>query len=397
MAEKRQDKRKRILQSGESQRSDGRYAYKYVDPATGKPKFVYAWKLVPTDRTPPGKRDDLSLREKEKEIQRDIADGIDTAGKMMTVCQLYQKHIRLHGNVRPNTVTERNRFLKALEQDKLGGMAIDRVKQSDAKEWAIRMKEKGVAYQTISNNKRSLRAAFNTAVQDDYIRKNPFDFQIKDVIENDTKKKAPLTPEQEKNLLAFIKADETYQKYYDEFIILLGTGLRISELCGLTTSSLDMEDRKILVDHQLLYDNEHGYYIEMPKTDSGIRQIPMSQGVYEAFCRVQKRRKPDRPYIVDGYGGFLFCRTDGRPRMRSDYSYVCVNLLKKYNKQNNEKLPALSPHLLRHTFCTKMANAGMNPKTLQFIMGHANISMTLDYYAHATFESAKAEMERIVA
>ena len=83
---KRRDNKNRILQRGESQRQDGRYTYKYVD-ALGKIKYVYAWKLLPTDRTPKGKRDDLSLREKERIIQRDLYDGIDTQGGKMTLCQ----------------------------------------------------------------------------------------------------------------------------------------------------------------------------------------------------------------------------------------------------------------------------------------------------------------------
>lgn len=88
MSEKRRDSKNRILQSGESQRPDGRYQYKYTD-AFGEPKFVYSWKLVPTDKIPAGKRADLSLREKIKQIQKDLDDGIDTIGKKMTVCQLY--------------------------------------------------------------------------------------------------------------------------------------------------------------------------------------------------------------------------------------------------------------------------------------------------------------------
>lgn len=114
MSKKRYDNKHRVLRSGESQRSDGRYAYKYTDHA-GKDKFVYSWKLVPTDRTPSGKRDGPSLREKEKEIQKDVDDGIDTAGKKMTVCQLYAKHNYLHSNVRPSTVKNRERTMRVLK------------------------------------------------------------------------------------------------------------------------------------------------------------------------------------------------------------------------------------------------------------------------------------------
>ena len=119
MSEKRRDNRNRILRSGESQRKDGRYAYKYTD-TFGKVQFVYAWKLVPTDKTPAGKRDDISLREKEKEIQKDLDDGIDTIGKKMTVCELYAKQTRHRGNVRYNTTQGRKRLMKLLEADKLG-------------------------------------------------------------------------------------------------------------------------------------------------------------------------------------------------------------------------------------------------------------------------------------
>ena len=102
MSIKRRDNKNRILLTRESQRKDGRYAYKYTDPF-GKPQFVYAWKLVSTDKTPAGKRDNISLREKIKVINKDLDDGIDTAGKKMTVCQLYAKQIRHRGNVTHNT------------------------------------------------------------------------------------------------------------------------------------------------------------------------------------------------------------------------------------------------------------------------------------------------------
>jgi len=148
MSEKRRDSKNRILRSGESQRKDGRYAYKYVD-AFGKPQFVYSWKLVPTDKTPAGKREDISLREKEQEIRRDIDDGIDTLGKKMTVCELYAQQIRHRGNVKYNTTLSRSRLMRMLKEDPIGACPIDSVKMSDAKEWALRMREKGVAFNTL--------------------------------------------------------------------------------------------------------------------------------------------------------------------------------------------------------------------------------------------------------
>ena len=228
----------RILRTGESQRKDGRYAYKYTD-STGKPQFVYAWKLVAT--------------EKEAEINRDIADGIDAVGKKMTVCQLYAKQNSQRADVKRATKKQREYLMGLLRDDPLGRKSIDAVKPSDAKEWAIRMKEKGFSFQSISNYKRSLRAAFFIAIEDDCVRKNPFSFALNKVLEDNRGEKTVLTPEQEVSLIDFVQNDKVYRKYVDELIILLGTGLRISEFCGLTTN-LDFKNRLIRVDHQLLRD-----------------------------------------------------------------------------------------------------------------------------------------------
>ena len=395
MSEKRRDSKNRILQPGESQRPDGRYQYKYTD-ALGETKFAYSWKLVPTDKIPAGKRPDISLREKIKQIQKDLDDGIDTIGKKMTVCQLYAKYIRQRGNVKRGTKTSRKQFMDLLSEDTLGATAIENVKLSDAKEWALRMQAKGIAYNSIHNYKRTLKAVFYMAVQDDCLRKNPFDFQISEVLNDDTEPKVPLSPEQEKELLNFMQHDKVYQKYYDEVVILLETGLRISELSGLTDTDLDFENRFVRIDHQLLRSTEDGYYIETPKTDSGFRQVPMTAAAYEAFKRVLKNRRGAKPIIIDGYAHFLFLNRDGLPKVGVNYDAMFQGLVKKYNKCHEEPLPKVTtPHTMRHTFCTKMANAGMNPKALQYIMGHANIVMTLNYYAHATFNSAKAEMDRL--
>ena len=241
-------------------------------------------------------------------------------------------------------------------------------------------------------------AIFYMAVRDDCLRKNPFDFQINEVINDDTVPKVPLTPTQENELLDFMQNDPVYAKYYDEVVILLETGLRISKLCGLTPADLNFEKRFVNVDHQLLRSTEDGYYIEAPKTESGFRQVPMSAAAYEAFERVLKKRRDGRCIEVDGYKDFLFLNRDGLPKTAVNYDAMFKCLAKKYNKCHKEPLPdVMTPHTMRHTFCTRMANAGMNPKALQYIMGHANIVMTLNYYAHATFHSAQEEMERLQA
>ena len=394
MIEKRRDNKGRILKTGESQRKDGRYAYKYH--IMNEPKFLYSWTLVPTDKTPKGKRKDLSLREKEEKLQKDLYDGIDTIGKKINVCQLYEKKNNQRPNVKDKTKKGRQRLMKFLEEDKIGVCPIENVKMSDAKELLLRMKEKDIAYQTIKNDKRSLYSAFKMAIQDDYIRKNPFEFNIDDLIDNDTEPTIPLTLEQEDSLYTFIKGDKTYSKYYDDVILLRETGVRISELCGLTNNDLDFENRLINIDHQLLRSIERGYYIDDTKTDNSIRKVPMSDKAFEILKRIVDNQKSTNTIVIDGYSDFLFIKKDGYPRINQDYDNIFRGIKNKYNKCCDLKLPnKMTPHVLRHTFCTNWANDGMNPRTLQYIMGHKNIEMTLKYYTHPTYTSAQAEMERI--
>ena len=395
MSEKRRDNKGRILRTGESQRADGRYMYKYVNRA-GETKVVYSWKLVATDRVPKGKRDDLSLREKEREIQRDLEDGIDTKGKKMTLCELYAKKTAQRINVKKNTLAGRKYLMDALKQDKLGSRSIDSIKPSDAKEWAVRMKEKGYGFKTISNYKRSLKASFYMAIEDDYVRKNPFDFQLSEVIDDDSESRQALSEEQEEKLLSFLQYDTVYQKYYDDVLILLKTGLRISELCGLTVQDLDFENHTLNIDHQLLR-NQEGYYIETPKTKCGIRKVPMSEEAGKAFQRVLKRKKTGKGIVIDGYRNFLFLNQKGMPMTACYYTSTLRNIVKKYNKYHDEPLPKITPHILRHTFCTRLAQKNMNPKNLQYIMGHSSIMITLNLYVHASQTGANMEMRSLIA
>lgn len=393
---RRKDNKGRLLKTGESQRKDGRYAYKYQDK-NGKSKFLYSWRLTDTDPIPKGKRFCRSLRDLERDLQRDLMDGIDSSGKKMLLWQLYEKHNALKPNVRQSTETGRKYLMDILKSDTLGNMPIESIKPSDTKEWAIRMKKNGYSYQTINNYKRSLKACFYTAINDDLVRKNPFNWNLSDVLEDDTEHKTALTDEQVNTLLSFVQMDMVYQKYYNAIVVLLHTGLRISELCGLTTSDIDFEKGFIQVNHQINYDKGK-YSINEPKTDSGIREIPMLEPVRKALMDEIKGRIDVQQILIDGYSDFVFLNQKSLPMYAHCYSNAFSSLIKKYNKYHKgDELPLITPHTLRHTFCTNMANKKMTPNTLQYVMGHKNITMTLGYYAHGTAQSAMVEMLSISA
>ena len=396
MSEKRRDNRNRILHVGESQRPDGRYAYKYKD-LNGDVKFVYSWRLDKNDRTPAGKARDLSLREKERQIQQDLFNQIVPNGGNLTVLELVEKYLSLKVNVRHNTLANYNFVLNILKKEDFSKMRIDRVKQSDAKAWLIKMQKDGRGYSTIHSVRGVVRPAFEMALQDDLIRKNPFQFELATVVVNDSVTREAITRAQERAFLNFIKEDTCYSKYYDGIYILFNTGLRVSEFCGLTISDIDFKNKRIRVDHQLQRTREMVYIIEDTKTKNGERFVPMSNEVMACFRRIiTNRKKPAKEPMIDGYTGFLFLDKNEMPMVALHWEHYFKHILNKYNSIYKVQLPKITPHVCRHTFCSNMAKSGMNPKTLQYIMGHSDISITLDTYTHIKFDDAKVEFDRVM-
>ena len=395
MSEKRRDNRGRILRNGEIQMADGRYRYKYID-RFGDARYVYSWKLDRNDRMPAGKKAEPSLREKEKQIAADLFDQIVPDGGRMTVFMLVQKYISLKTGVRPSTEAGYRTVLNLLEKEEFGNRRIDKVKLSDAKLWLIQLQRNGRGFSSIRTIRGILRPAFQMAVDDDLIRKNPFGFELATVIYNDSVTREALTREEERKFLQFVKEDNHFRKYYDGIYILLNTGLRISEFVGLTKKDIDFGEMRINVDHQLQRYNGIGYKIVEPKTDSGVRQIPMTPEVAQCFRRIIKaRKKPRTEPVIDGYAGFLFLDKDGHPMVAMHWEKYFQHICQKYNKIYKVQMPKVMPHVCRHTFCSRMAAARMNPKTLQYIMGHSDIGVTLNTYTHLGFEEASEEVRRL--
>ncbi len=397
MSEKRRDKRGRILHNGEIQMPDGRYRYKYTD-SYGEVRYVYSWRLDKNDTMPTGKKTEPSLREKERLIAADVFDQIVPEGGHLTVTALVEKYVSLKTGVRPTTKASYKTVINILKKESFGQIRIDKVKISDAKAWLIQLQNNGRGFSTIRTIRGILRPAFQLAMDDDLIRKNPFSFELATVIYNDSVTREALTREQERKFLKFVAEDRHFKKYYDGIFILFNTGLRISEFVGLTKSDIDFKNMKINVNHQLQRYNEIGYKVVVPKTESGIRQIPMTPEVAECFRRIIKTRPtPKAEPIIDGYIGFLFLDKDGHPMVAMHWEKYFQHICQKYNNTYKIQMPKVTPHVCRHTYCSKMASARMNPKTLQYIMGHSDISVTLNTYTHLGFEDASAEIRRLSA
>ena len=382
---KRRDNKNRVLRNGESQTKDGRYMYKYID-SNGKPNYVYSWRLVQTDVTPQGKKD--------KPPRRD--DGIYSKGGDMTVLELVKKYVSQKTGVRHNTEANYNFVINVIAKEDFGRKRIDRVKLSDAKGWLIKLQADGRGYSSIHTIRGVVRPAFQMAVDDDLLRKNPFEFQLATVVVNDSVTREAITRKQERQFLEFIKNDKHYCTYYDGMFILFKTGLRISEFCGLTIADIDMQDRKINVNHQLQRKRNMEYVIEETKTNAGTRLVPMTDEVYECFKRIiANRKKPKVEPMIDGKAGFLFLDKNDMPMVALHWEKYFQYAIEKHNKIYREQLPKITPHVCRHTFCSNMAKAGMNPKTLQKIMGHSDIGVTLNTYTHLDFDDIQKEMQAV--
>lgn len=377
---KRKDTKGRVLKTGEGQRPNGTYEYRYTD-RHGKRQRVY------------GKTLD-ELRKKEEEVQRDLADGIDREAGKLTVAELVDQYVEVRRTLKENSLRAYSTAIKRIHKDSFGQRRVNAVKMSDAKKFMVALHDSGLKFNTVTIYYNVLRPAFEMAVDDDAIRKNPFKFKLSDAIPRDASLRDALSKPQQEQYLGFLRA---YSKgnYYDDIEILLQTGLRVSELYGLTRADVDFSRRRIYVNKQLCRTADRPYFITAPKTKSGVRYIPLTDRADMAFRRVLNNRKaPETEMQVDGYTDFIFLDKDGRPKTGMHLQNYMRGVQKALAKEY-EGFPRVTPHVLRHTFCTNMQQAGIDVKSLQALMGHSNVSVTLDVYTHTDYNSVEAAFNRV--
>lgn len=389
MAEKRKDSKGRNLLTGESERKDGTYMYRYTD-SFGKRHSIYAPTLN-------------ELRKKEKQIQKDLDDGIGISGANTTVSQLLDKYMRVNKGWRSSTLIKKIHLVDVIKRDCISQMRISDVKTSHIKNFYLSLHNKGLQTKSIIAYSHVLSPAFEMAVQDDWIRKNPCKFKL-DFLPTNEKKKVALTPEEEKLFLTFVKETKSLSWYYDIYVLMIETGIRLSELCGLTLNDVNMNERKLSIKRQMSVpfklNGERKLRIESLKTECGERDIFISDRAYESLGRLLNRRKennyPER--IIDGHSNFLL--TSNKQSGIVTHAMIDYNLGKAvtlYNDTHKKSLPNITAHMFRHTFCTRMIEKGIDVKTLQYIMGHADIKTTLDIYTHMSSDIAVKNMMNVVS
>ncbi|MCM1386444.1 MAG: site-specific integrase [Bacillus sp. (in: Bacteria)] len=380
----RKDSKGRVLKKGESQRSDGRYCYRY-QALDGKRKYVYALDLN-------------DLRHKEKKIEEDLYYRIYDEGQ--TLNDVFDRYIAIKASLKEGTL---NNYLQQYDlwvrNTWLGNKRISTIKKSDI---LLFYKEKSehLSNGSIKNIQRNIYAALQLAVEDDLIRKNPAlnctrDYTCKS-------ERIAMTSEQTQKLLKYAAGFRAREEYLTAVIVMLGTGMRVGETVGLTWQDIDFTNKVIYVNKQFRLISGRGRYdfhISSPKTEKSIRCIPMSDEVYKTLSDYKvKKYFQSMQYDIelDGYKGFVFFNKSGIPINPQNINKYLKRLVRNYNETHPDELPEITCHILRHTFCTRMAEKRINQTTLQKLMGHSSYRITSDVYVTETDEHIKEEFYRVM-
>lgn len=414
MSEKRRDSKNRILQNGESQRKDGKYEFKYVD-LNGKRRSVYSWKLRESDSVPEGKRCELSLREMEKQIRRDLEDGISThTANSITLNELFDIYMSTK-ELKQSTRTNYMYMYKNYVSNVIGKRRIGSIKYSDIKKFynslILERKFKPNSMEIINT---ILHPVFTMAVRDGYIRTNPSDGVMAEIKKShnwEKPKRHALTEEQQALLIDFLTESKTYNHWLPLITVFLGTGCRVGELIGLTWDDCDFAEGIITINHNLVYRQQDSGKCEMhittPKTESGKRVVPMFQAVRKALLQEKKEqmRNGFNSTIIDGYSGFVFTNRCGYVHNPQTINRAIKRIYTACNEQEIERakkehrqpvlIPHFSVHNLRHTFCTRFCENETDLKIIQEIMGHSDITTTMNIYNEATKERKQESFARL--
>ena len=409
MAERR-DTKNRLLNKGEYQKSDGRYMYRYVD-SKGNSRFVYSWTLTQTDRPPNGRRSDKCLREIEREIAQDLQDEIDTfKARRLTLNAFYEDYISQKQELKMSTRRNYKYMYRKYVWDYLGKRKLPDIKYSDIKKFYNHLiKDIGFKPNSMEIIHTILHPIFSTAVRDGYIRINPTDgvmAEIKKSNDWEKPKRHALTEHEQEVFVDYVRTHATYEHWAPIFTFMLGTGCRVGEVVGLTWDDCDFAAGLISINHSLIYrpdevTNKSRFYISTPKSKAGERTIPMFDAVKRVLLQERIRQMKDgfNKSVIDGYSGFIFTNRFNEVLSPHNINRAIDRIIRDYNveeselaeRQNREPflLPHFSVHNLRHTFCTRMCENEPNIKIIQEIMGHADITTTMDIYNEATIDKKK--------
>ena len=395
----------RVLRKGEHYRkADGRYSYIYTDPL-GKQRMIYAKSLV-------------TLRQKEESLIRDQMDGLNVyvAGKA-DVNFLFDRYISTKSELRSSTYSNYMYVWNHFIRDTFGKKRIKDVKYSDVLFfYSDLLNNKGLQINTLESINTVLRPSFQLAVRDDIIRRNPVDGAYAEVKKRNggsRKKRKSLTVEQQRAFINYVADNPFFYKWYPFFTFLLGTGCRIGEAIGIRWDDVDMEKRLIDINHSLTYYQRADdsfkceFRVSEPKTEAGVRTIPMMQQVYDVLKDEYDRQQEEGFCVenVDGMTNFVFTNRFGTPHNPAAVNRAIKRIVDAHNAEEEVKakkekrdpvmIPRFSCHIFRHTFASRFCENETNVKVIQEVMGHADVSTTMNIYAEVNEDVTRASLENL--
>lgn len=381
----RKDSKGRVLRTGEDEIVGKGYRFRYTD-AYGMRQSVYAPDLV-------------SLRTKEKQIFADLNDGIDTRGGEISLNTQFEKYMKTKNKLSESTRLNYNYMWNLLVRNsRIGNMPIGAIRKSDVLIFYSELSKKGYKNKTIELVQRLIYPTLQLAVDDDILRKNVSSGCARDYSQSETNKEA-LTKNEQKIFVDFVCKSE-YKRHLPLITFLLGTGCRIGETLGLTWDDVDFKENVIHINKQLIHQSVNGkmkFWISKTKTRAGMRDIPLTKTVREQLL-YQKQTKMflsmNSECEIDGYSNFVFVTNQGNVIQDESFYKTLQRICKGIREDGYPNFPNISAHILRHTACTRFAEAGMDIKVLQTIMGHEDIKMIMKVYNHAQKEHIAEQMEK---
>lgn len=401
----RKDGKGRVLRKGEHYRkTDGRYSYIYTDPL-GKQHTIYAKSLV-------------TLRQKEESLIKDQMDGLNVyvAGNA-DVNFLFDRYISTKSELRSSTYSNYLYTWNHFIRDTFGKKKVKDVKYSDVLFfYSDLINKQGLQINTLENINTVLRPSFQLAVRDDIIRKNPIDGAYAEVKKRNggsRKRKRALTVQQQRAFINYVAENPFFYKWYPFFTFLLGTGCRIGEAIGIRWDDVDLEKRLIDINHSLTYYQRADdsfkceFRVSQPKTEAGIRTIPMMKQVYDVLKDEYERQEVEGFCVanVDGMTNFIFTNRFETPHNPAAVNRAIKRIVDAHNAEEEVKakkekrepvmIPRFSCHIFRHTFASRFCENETNVKVIQEVMGHADVSTTMNIYAEVNQDVTRASLEKL--
>lgn len=383
--ERRKDNKGRVLRTGEVQRKNFTYMYRYKD-LNGERKSIYAKTLD-------------ELRKKEEEINKDLDLGIYSNN--WTLNELFARYLDQNTKLK-----ERTKHKYKIEYDRwigckwIGKKKIKSMVKSDITKFYKELTDAGLSNGTIRCCHKYISGALNMAYEDDMIKKNYAVGCIDPYMES--KKREALTKKQTKDFLETAENVKFGKNYLLAFKLMLLTGMRVGEVTGLTWDDVNLKERYLDINHQfVLGDGESRttYHIDTTKTFMGKRRVPISDDLYELLKELKNETYFDSYKFnseVDGYSGFVIHTRTGLPVLTARLNEYAKRVVGVYNKDNREKLPNITCHICRHTFCTRLAEMNISPHALQKIVGHSSYDTTARVYISVEDDFVNDEFFRVM-